>query len=124
MIRDCINKLVDKGYLLPAHGNTFEFFETPQAATQPQKELSEDGQNFVEQPSHDNQENPNGHIVLAENKEIDNSDNEPNKAGINNRTDECEGTIQKPQIKEVTITSPRASGSKRPISIPKGDFVF
>ena len=28
---DQFHKLVDKGYLVPAHGNTLEFFEVPQA---------------------------------------------------------------------------------------------
>lgn len=29
--RDQFDKMVDKGYLVPSHGNTFEFFEIPQA---------------------------------------------------------------------------------------------
>ena len=37
---DQFHKLVDRGYLVPSTGNTFEFYEVPQAATQTQKEVS------------------------------------------------------------------------------------
>ena len=31
---DQFHKLVDKGYIVPTYGNTFEFYEIPQTATQ------------------------------------------------------------------------------------------
>ena len=44
---DQFHKLVDRGYLVPATGNSFEFYEVPQAATQTQKETAADGLEFV-----------------------------------------------------------------------------
>ena len=44
--------LVDKGYLVPATGNTYDFYEVPHSATQSQKEVSAGGLNFEEVPSH------------------------------------------------------------------------
>ena len=47
---DQFHKLVDRGYLVPSTGNTFEFYEVPQAATQTQKEVSANGLDFEENP--------------------------------------------------------------------------
>ena len=47
---DQFHKLVDRGYLVPSNGNTFEFYEVPQAATQTQNDLSENGLDFEESP--------------------------------------------------------------------------
>ena len=41
---------MDKGYLVPSHGNTFEFFETPQprpAQTAPTEEMTDCGFDFT-----------------------------------------------------------------------------
>ena len=55
--------LVDKRYLVPGAGNTFDFYEVPQPATQTQKEVPADGLNFEEIPSHDEQGSSGGHSV-------------------------------------------------------------
>ncbi|MBR6507502.1 MAG: hypothetical protein IKT37_07890, partial [Clostridia bacterium] len=47
--------LVDKRYLVPGAGNTYDFYEVPQPATQTQKEVSADGLDFEEIPSLDEQ---------------------------------------------------------------------
>ena len=47
---DQFHILVDKGYLVPSHGNTFEFFETPQprpAQTAPTEEMTDCGFDFT-----------------------------------------------------------------------------
>ena len=75
---DQFHKLVDRGYLVPSHGNTFEFYEVPQAATQTRNELSSDRLNFEESPSYDTQEACGGQSVLAEDTEINNRDSETN----------------------------------------------
>ena len=111
---DQFHKLVDKGYLVQSNGNTFEFHEVPQAATQTQKELSANGLDFTECPSHDEQGGSGGQSVLPENIQIDNMTDTPNKAGINNRMDESVGVIQKPQVKEIIIHRPVAEGRNRP----------
>ena len=47
---DQFHILVDKGYLVPSHGNTFEFFETPQPCpvqTAPTEEMTDCGFDFT-----------------------------------------------------------------------------
>lgn len=111
---DQFHKLVDRGYLVPSHGNTFEFYEVPQAATQTQNELSADRLDFEESPRHDEQEAFGGQSVLAENTEINNTDNATNNAETNNSANEEAVIIQKPQVREITIKPPTAEGRSRP----------
>lgn len=111
---DQFHKLVDRGYLVPSHGNTFEFYEVPQAATQTQNELSADRLDFEESPCHDEQEAFGGQSVLAENTEINNTDNATNNAETNNSANEETVIIQKPKVREITIKPPTAEGRSRP----------
>lgn len=114
---DQFHKLVDRGYLVPSTGNTFEFYEVPQAATQTQKEVSANGLDFEENPCRDEQAASVGLSVLPENTEINNMTDTPNNTGINNRLDESAVVIQKPQIKEVVIPRPVAEGRGRPKAV-------
>ena len=120
---DQFHKLVDRGYLVPSNGNTFEFYEVPQAATQTQNDLSANGLAFEESPLHDNSISPDGHNVMPENTEINKIDI-INNAGINNGLTSGEGVIQKPQVKEIVISRPVAEGKNRPKPIQKEEFVF
>jgi len=111
---DQFHKLIDRGYLVPSNGNTFEFYEVPQAAAQTQKEVSANGLNFEESPSHDEQGGSGGHNVLPEDIEINNMTNTPNNSGTNNGLTQSAETIQKPQVKEIVIPRPIATGKDRP----------
>jgi len=111
---DQFHKLVDRGYLVPSHGNTFEFYEVPQAATQTQNELSADRLGFEESPRHESQEASDDQFVSAENTEINNTDNATNNTETNNSANEEAVIIQKPQVKEITIKPPTAEGRSRP----------
>ena len=110
---DQFHKLVDRGYLVPSHGNTFEFYEVPQAATQTRNELSADRLNFEESPLCDTQETCGGQSVLAEDTEINNRDIETNNTETNIENEEAV-IIQKPRVREITIKPPTAEGRKRP----------
>ena len=112
---DQFHKLVDRGYLVPAHGNTYDFYEVPQAATQARNELSADRLDFEECPRHNEQEASDGQSVLPENIEINNKTDTPNNEGINIG----DVPIQKPQVKEVVIPAPKAEGRNRPKPIEK-----
>ena len=111
---DQFHKLVDRGYLVPSHGNTFEFYEVPQAATQARNELSDIGYDFEESPPCDTQETCGGQSVLAEDTEINNRDNSTNNTETNISENEETVIIQKPRVKEITIKPPTAEGRKRP----------
>ena len=124
---DQFHKLVDRGYLVPSTGNTFEFYEVPKAAAQTKKEVSEDGLNFEAAPSHDNQMLFDGQDVLSEDIQINNTANTPNNNGINNGLDVVKQTIQKPQIKEIVIQRPKVEGKKSlspKEEIKKAEFIF
>ena len=71
---DQFKKLVNMGYLVPATGNTYDFYEVPQTATQTRNITSAGGQDFTEYPSHGNASSPDGHNVLSEDIEINNTD--------------------------------------------------
>lgn len=116
--------LVDKRYLVPGAGNTFDFYEVPQPATQTQKEVSADGLNFEEIPSHDEQGGSGGHSVLPEDIEINNNNSIDNSEINNANNPGVKEEICKPKVKEVVISRPVAEGKQRPKSLPKGEFVF
>ena len=116
--------LVEKRYLVPGTGNTYDFYEVPQPATQTQKEVSADGLQFDEIPSHGKQGASGGQPVLPEDIEINNN-MATNKSEINNANNpEVKETIRKPEVKEIVISRPVAEGKNRPQHIPKGEFVF
>lgn len=120
---DQFSKLVKKGYLIPSHGNTFEFYERPQSE---KRTAPDDGLNLEECPSHDRQGGSDDQFYPSENKEINNKYS-INNMGINNRTDSGAVIIQKPAIKEIVIPRPKAEGKNRPSYNPKikvGEFEF
>lgn len=124
---DQFHKLVDRGYLVPSHGNTFEFYEVPQAATQTRNELSADRLNFEESPLCDTQEPCGGQSVLAEETEINNRDSETNITETNISANEEAVIIQKPKVREITIKPPTAEGRSRPkpiTQVKQGEFEF
>ena len=124
---DQFHKLVDRGYLVPSLGNTFAFYEVPQAATQIQNELSADRLDFEESPRHDSQEASDGQFVLAENTEINNTDTATNNTETNISEKEEAVVIQKPKVREITIKPPTAEGRSRPKPITQvkhGEFEF
>ena len=123
---DQFHKLVDKGYLVPGTGNTFDFYEVPQTATQTRTITSAGGQDFAECPSHGNASNPDGHNVLSEDIEINNTDI-PTKQVINNNPIPEETGIYVPKVKEITIPRPKSEGRDRPKPVQepqKMEFVF
>lgn len=125
---DQFHKLVDKGYLVPSYGNTFDFYEVPKSATQSQTSVSDAGLNFEECPPSDRDVELHGQSVSAENTEIDNMTNTPDSSETNKeiKTSEVRPTIEVPKVKEITIPRPVAKGRERPIYTPpsRGEFVF
>lgn len=119
---DQFHKLVDKGYLVPASGNTFEFYEVPQSVEQTQEALSDVGLNFEESPSDNKQVNSDGYPVMHEDIEINKMENKTDNEKNNLQGDGII-KIQKTQVKEIVINQPKAEGKKRPV--PKeSDFTF
>lgn len=71
---DQFHILVDKGYLVPSHGNTFEFYERPHASRNTtQNELSADGLDFENNPTDNIGVARNGQRVMPMDIEINNT---------------------------------------------------
>ena len=110
---DQFKKLVNMGYLVPAGGNTYDFYEVPQTATQTKNDVTADGQDF-EECAADGQEQPQtdtvgtGDIIEINNKET------INNAEINNQNESPSVTVFYPKVKEITIPRPVAEGKNRP----------
>ena len=121
---DQFHILVDKGYLVPAAGNTFEFFEKPQPRTvnNPKNEVLTDGLNFETSTAVDEGIPQNGQDVMRENIEINNTTDITNNEINISQAESC----YRPKVTEIRIPSPSAQGNKRPTYIPpkKGEFVF
>ena len=121
---DQFHILVDKGYLVPAAGNTFEFFEKPQPRTVSniKNELLTDGLNFETSTAVDEGIPQNGQDVMRENIEINNTTDITNNEINIGQAESC----YRPKVTEIRIPSPSAQGNKRPTYIPpkKGEFVF
>lgn len=123
---DQFHKLVDRGYLVNTHGNTYEFYEVPQADTQLKKPVPTDGYDFEKCPNDDNpmtsdgQEKPSGSIEIN-NTEIPTD----SRTNIELVPDESEPKTQQPKVIEVSIPNPAAQAR---VSIPKKtkreNFVF
>ena len=116
--------LIDKRYLVPGAGNTYDFYEVPQPATQTQKDVSADGLDFEEIPSHGEQGGSGGQSVLPEDREINNNISINNPEINNANNPEVKEKICTPKVKEVVIPRPVAEGKQRPKALPKGDFEF
>ena len=82
---DQFHKLIDKGYLVPAHGNTFDFYEIPKSATQSKNMVSDNGYDFENCTSAEQEKPQNGFNVLPEDIEINNSNfsNSSINTGVN-----------------------------------------
>lgn len=50
---DKFHELEDKGYLVNTHGNTYVFYEVPQAEVHTKNSMTADGLDFEEYPSSD-----------------------------------------------------------------------
>ena len=124
---DKFHELEDKGYLVNTHGNTYEFYEVPQAAAQTKNSMTVDGLDFEEYPSSDTPICSNGQGMLSDNIEINNRDSMTDSS-INKDNESVRRMEQFiPKVKEVVIKRPKAEGKKRPTCNPKPkeeEFVF
>ena len=123
---DQFEKLVLKRYLVPSHGNTYEFYEVPQSATQSQNALSADGLDFEESPPCDTPMPSPGQSVSAEDIQIDNRDLGTDRVINTQKETGGEPEIHIPKVKEIVIPRPVATGKERPTYTPpkKEGFVF
>lgn len=123
---DQFDKLVLKRYLVPSHGNTYEFFEVPQPATQTQKAMTADGLDFEESPPCDTPMPSHGQTGTGQDIEIDNRATQTDSLINTQNETESKAEIYIPKVKEVVISSPVATGKQRPTYTPlrKEGFVF
>ena len=81
---DQFHRLEDKGYLVPAHGNTYDFYEVPRAGSGRNSKSNElvDGHNFENYPTDGKPISFTADDVLSEDIEIDNTLSEDDLTNI------------------------------------------
>ena len=117
---DQFHVLLDKGYLVPSHGNTFDFYEVPRPVSCTEFGLSQDGLDFENGTSDGQTMEQAEQTVLPEDIEI-NIDNP------DSNTNTLIAAIKAPEVKEITITVPDVTTPKREQlrqQPPKQEFVF
>ena len=113
---DQFNKLIDRGYLVLSHGNTYEFYEAPNSDTQSKNAASPEGLDFESDPITDTPLSFGGQEEPPEGIEINNKQNQPNTE-INNNSP---NSIYVPKVKEIVIPRPTV----KPKEPEKAEFYF
>lgn len=109
---DQIVKLIEGGYLVPSHGNTYDFYEVPQPRAVHVMSEPSLGHSFDEESPTTGK----GMTAVVTNQptediEINNKEDGIYKEEINI---ENPSQIQPPKVKEITIPRPQATGKLRP----------
>ena len=119
---DQVQILIDKGYLVLSHGNTYDFYEVPQPRAV--RNYNDNNTRLGYNVDNDNPGDVNDvtdavNLCTADNREINNSEND-----INNKITNIDfpSRIETPKVREIVISKPEAEGKKRPKPLP--EFVF
>lgn len=102
---DQFHKLVDKGYLVHSHGNTYAFYERPQSVARVRSEEFSDGQVNKIGTGSSTSQTTDVQTVDQQNTEINNRKS-VNNGGINNE-------IKIPEVKTIFIKSPEVMTKER-----------
>lgn len=117
---DQVQNLIDKGYLVLSHGNTYDFYEVPQPRTvRDLNDTSLDNNSDEPLTRAVNDVTDAAKNCTAEDREINNRTDITNKEKINI---ENPSRIEAPRVKEIVISRPKAEGKNRPSATPS--FVF
>ena len=117
---DQVQVLIDKGYLVLSHGNTYDFYEVPQPRPEQKANDPSLGNTIQnEMPTADSDVTDTVKSSPTEEIEINNSRNVINNENIDI---ENPSRIEAPKVKEIVIQAPKAEGKKRPE--PASAFVF
>ena len=117
---DQFHVLLDKSYLIPSYGKSFDFYEVPRPVNCTEFGLSQDGLDFEDSTSDGLAMGRTEQTVLPEDIEI-NIDNP------DSNTNTLIAAIKVPEVKEITITVPDVTTPKREQlrqQPPKQEFVF
>lgn len=116
---DQVQNLIDKGYLVLSHGNTYDFYEVPQPKNKRKNDTSLDSEIKNEDTRAVNEVTDAVKNCTAEDIEINNRTDSTNKEQTNI---EIFSRIEAPKVKEIVISIPKAEGKNRPSA--KSSFVF
>ena len=111
---DQVQILIDKGYLILSHGNTYDFYEVPQprAVRNYNDNNTSLGYNvYNDNPRAVNEITDAVNLCTADNREINNSTNAINNDKINIG---FPSRIEVPKVKEIVISIPKSEGKSRP----------
>ena len=128
--QDQFVKLVDKGYLVQANGNGYNFFEKPQPShvsnqVSIQAQTTNDVLNFEECTPDVSCDDRAASNVPPTNTEINNREIETNNTRINNNGLIVTDNVYIPKVKEIRIPVPKAESKKPLTPTPqKKEFIF
>lgn len=108
---DQILKLIDKGYLVHSHGNTYDFYEVPRERNNNDDDNASRVNNLKEDcPNVDNSD-----PIVVNNSTTEDIEINTSTKSINNKTTNIEKAvpIEVPKVKEIVITRPIAEGRNR-----------
>ena len=113
---DQVQNLINKGYLVLSHGNTYDFYEVPQSRMNNTSLVNGSDKDC---PTAVNDMTNAAKTCPSESREINNSENV-----INNKITNIDfpSRIEAPKVREIVISKPEAEGKKRPK--PSSTFVF
>lgn len=122
---DQILKLIDKGYLVHSHGNTYDFYEVPRERNNYDADNACLVNNLKEDCPNVDDSNP----IVVNNCPTEDLEINTSTKIINNKTTNIEKAvpIEVPKVKEIVITRPIAEGRNRTAYNPtkkKDTFVF
>jgi hypothetical protein len=119
---DQIEKLIEGGYLVPSHGNTYDFYEVPKPRAVRVLSNTGLGHNFDEEYT----ALENGFTAAVQNQTAEDREINNREDGINTEAINIENPSQIyiPKVKEVVIPRPQATGRDRPqpITQPKKEI--
>ena len=120
---DQVQNLIDKGYLVLSHGNTYDFYEVPQPKNKRNNDTSLDNNSDEHLTRTVNDVTDAAKNCTAEDREINNRTDITNKEEINI---ENPSRIEAPKVREIVIKTPKAEGKLRAqMNEPKHNtFVF
>ena len=114
--------MIDKGYLVLSHGNTYDFYEVPQVRSirsMNNTRLDNDFEN--DEPRAVDGVTDAVKSCPAEDREINNSENSINNENTNI---DFPSRIEAPKVKEIVIKSPKPEGRSRPPAQENKPSVF
>ena len=117
--RDQLQTLIDKGYLVHSHGNTFDFYEIPQTRVSHNQNENNARHNADFEDESTTAVSDMTNVVKSKPPEDIQINNTQNGINIESINIDSPSRIEAPKVKEIVIQMPQVEAKKRPQPIEK-----